>query len=359
MINMSVYYYTFFSIVVLGIIAQRLDKPVVSGDTFHHSLGTLFFYVLLSGVMIFVAGFRYRVGSDFGAYYKGYSFYIENLPMAIRTLNEPGYGVLAYIGTFFYRDGSAAIFMASLVTIALPMIIIYRHTDHLFLAVLIYYLTCWSGSFNGIRQYLAASVLFCGYIYLLDRKMIRYCIVVFLAFLFHRSAIVMVFIYPVLHRKINIQNILLIIVVTGFMLFSYDFIFSLANLIMEKEYSLNNAYVTHIVNRLRILTACLPAFFFLLMYNKKQLTETGVFYMNLTIIHAAVRILTMNSALLYRIGIYTSAFQTIAVTELLSGITGEKRKYITAGIVFMYMGLFWYELSKSSSVNNFTWIWEK
>ena len=70
------------------------------------------------------------------------------------------------------------------------------------------------------HQYYSAGIIF------KRKQLLKYFLVVFIAFLFHRSAIVMLFLYPV-YRKINQVNIFLSAVVLGYSFYS-GFLFSVA-----------------------------------------------------------------------------------------------------------------------------------
>ena len=361
--SMRVYYLTFAFVILFGLLAEKADQPQIIGDDqirIIHSKNTLFWYCLLCCLLVGVSGFRYRVGTDYGAYFSRYQSYIDELPIVLRNLDEPGFGILAWVGAQFYNNGAAAIFISSLVTVSLPLIIIYNHTDKLLFSALIYLTCCWVVGFNAVRQCLAASVLFCGYGFLKGRNPIKYLLIVFLAFLCHRSAVVMVILYFVSRNKVTWRNIILLLVVTAIILVSYDRLLLLAGEIMDKSYSFDDAYTSTSVNRIRVIAAIVPAAIFLFFYRNRDLNDTETFLLNLTILHAAIRVFTMNSALLYRVGIYTSAFQTIAIPELVSGIKSEEnRLLITVGLLFMYIGMWWYEIYYSGSLNHFTWIWQR
>lgn len=360
---MRVYYLTFAFVILFGLLAEKSDQPQIIGDDrvrVTHSKKCLLWYFLLCCLLVCVSGLRYRVGTDYGAYYSRYQSYIDELSIALRNLDEPGFGVLAWVIAHFYNNGSAVIFISSLVTVSLPLIVIYHNTDKILLSSLIYLTCCWVVGFNAVRQCLAASVLFCGYGFLKDRKPIKYLLIVFLAFLCHRSAAVMVILYLVSRNKVTWRNIILLILVTAVILVSYDRLLLLANEIMDKSYSFDDVYTSTSVNRIRVIAAIVPTAIFLFFYRDRELTDTENFLLNLTIIHAAVRVFTMNSALLYRVGIYTSAFQTIAIPELISGIKLEENRILTTvGLLFMYIGMWWYEIYYSGSLNHFTWIWQR
>ena len=360
---MKVYFITLFTVCILCYLAEEMDWPMsdeLEKIKIIHSSDTQIVYFVVICILVLVAGLRYNVGADYGVYYHGYTDYIDNLHESLKSLDEPGYGVLAWIATRFINDGAAAIFIASLVTISLPLIVIYRYSDKLLLPVFLYItIGCWSGSFNGVRQYLAASILLCGYKALRERNIFKYCLIVFLAFLFHRSAIVALLLYFVTKRKITPYNIVLLIAIASIALISYEQVLSIAGFVMEKEYSMGNAYTSTAVNRLRILAACAPAVVFVYAYYDKAKSEAVTFALNITIIRATIAVLAMNSALLYRIEIYTSLFAPLAISELMEGISEKNRKTLKWIMAILYIVMWWYEIYKTGSLNHFQWIWER
>lgn len=360
---MTVYYITIFFVLLFGALAQNadlIDRKALITENKMHTYEASVFYFIASLILICVAGLRYRVGADFGAYYFRYKEYASGLITALKTIDEPGYPLISWIATIIYDDGATAIFLASLISIGLPLIVIYRNSKDLMMSMSLFVLLgFWTGSFNGVRQYLAASILFCGYGYLKNQNLLGYLIIVFIAFLFHRSAIVFVAFYFVVYQKINVKNTIIIIIVTWVLLKGYDRIFEFANWVMESEYSIENVYTARSVSILRIFVALSPMCLFLFLYRDKTKDTEVTFYLNILIVYGVLRLITMNSALLYRIGIYTSPFQAIAIAELLRRIPEYERQPIKYGMILLYGVYWWYEIYKSSSLNNFHWIWQR
>ena len=360
---MAVYAITLGVVLVLCIYAENADFPIedlAEISRIRHSRQTLELYCGVIIVLALVSGLRYRVGADYMAYYLGYGGYVERLPEALKTLDEPGLGIISFLATKVIDDGATTIFFASLITVGLFLMVLYRHTDELLFSTYLYItMGCWYGSFNGIRQYLAITVLFCGYRYLVEKNLIKFFVVVFIAFLFHRSAIVMIVLYFLFNKEINIRNIVIIIIVTGVLLFSFERMILLANFIMDKNYNPMGGYTSHRVNRLRVLSACIPAVVFLIEYMGKRKTEMEAFFLNITIVYAAFCIFTMNSALLYRISSYITPFMLIAIPELLKGVSDNNRKVLNWGFSGMYFVMWWYEISISADLNNFQFIWNR
>lgn len=324
-----------------------------------HSGKTAILYTCASFVLIFVAGLRYYVGSDFGAYYGGYNEYADSLFERIKTLNEPAFSFVAAISRLIIDDGGFIIFVSSLITIGLCMLTIYRNTDELLIAVMLYiFLGCWHGSFNGTRQYLATAVLFCGYRYLVDKKAIKYFLVVFLAFLCHKSAIVMFLLYPAVHLRANLKNLSLLIIFSWIVLNAYDRLFELAGWILDKEIG-DTEFASTGVNIIRIVVACTPGLLFYLMIPARERTRNLEIHLNLTIIHGILAIITMNSRLLQRIILYTAAYQTIAIPVLVGRIDKYKRVIFVPAMLLLYAAFWLYEISVRSNMIPFRWLWER
>lgn len=359
---MIVYFATVFLVVFFAALAQNYDRPRLSnnGLRFQHSQAAGFFFFFVIAVLVFVSGFRYYVGTDYGAYYRGYRWYSNSLRSAILTLKEPGYPLICRVAVLLHGDGATAIFLSSLLMIWPALRMIYRHTDKLLPAALLYiFLGCWSGGFNGVRQYLAATMLFCGYESLEAKDTKRYIFFVLLAFLFHRSSVVMLALIFAVHRKINVRNLAVVVLGGIVLFFFYERVLSFAGWITEHSYSLKDEYVLHTVNILRVLTACAPAIFFLSVLWRCPKDAQTTFYLNLLTIHAAISVATMNSALLYRIGIYSALFQVVAIPELLKRLRPKTAGVASPVITILYAVVWLYEIAGSSSLRSFHWIWQR
>lgn len=360
---MIVYLITAFTIFILTYFAQSKDcyseKLTSSGKVIHTS-GAKLFIILTCAILVFVAGFRYYVGTDYGGYYKMFNQNTDDLFVKLRTFDEPGYSFLCAISRLFgATDGGLAIFLASAVTITLVVFSLVRNTDEIQYALLLYvFMGGWSGSFNAVRQSLAAAFLFAGFPFLRDKKLFKFLLFVFMAFLCHRSAILMVLLCFLAHRKINLLNIVIMLLCVIILLGSYNFLFDIAGNVLDKKYDMTNTYNTTSVNVFRILVGVAPAFYFGFSLRSKEKTEIEEFFLNLLMIHAMVNVITLNSAYLARVSIYTAPFVVISISELSKTINIKYRKVTMVGIIFLYF-IFWlYQLYSSDSLRDFTFIWQ-
>lgn len=357
---MTVYYITLFLIVVFGFLAQNYDY-VINGELsvgkVRHTNMSKRFFVLLSLVLILVAGLRYRVGTDYPAYYKGFLSYAEDFWNSLKGFDEPGYRFMCRILAIFTSEPAVSIFFASLITIGISLIVIYRHTDKLLLAILFFvFLGCWHNSFNAVRQCMAASIAFCGFQYARDKKLAKYILIIFLAFLFHRSAIIMLPLYFLINIDIKFKNILFLIAATVVVLLSYESIMPMIGTLTDQVYSETNTYIWGSVNVLRIMVACAPAIMFLILRWGKVNSQEEKQYINILVFHAVLMVMSSQSAYLARSGLYSSFYCAIAIPEMLKKISKPNRKFVTGFMLLMYFAFWFYEISSSSTLSDFKWI---
>ena len=309
--------------------------------------------------LIFTAGFRYEVGTDFNAYYKADAIFGGNVWEKIKTLHEPGIALLVEIINFFSKDGATYIFIFSFLTIFPTTYVLLRRSDNYTVILLLYVFTgCWHGSFNGVRQYLAATVIMIGHRYMLDKKFVKYAITVFIAYCFHSSAIVMIVPYFVMRGKINFRNIFLLALGTLLVSSNYDTLFSFIGAIKDKEVVMDT-YATASVNILRVLANCAPAVLAIALYIKKDPTPEQTFYINGLIVNAAAMIAASNSTYLARIGIYTSLFIPAGLPKLIRFEDKKMEKLLWVIIIALFAIFWYYEVSTYPSLNQFKWVWER
>lgn len=360
---MSIYYITIILVSFFCFLAKTFDYKTVQVDILNrnkHSQATMIFYIVAVCVLVFVAGFRYRVGTDFGGYYLYYEKYANEFWRHLITFDEPGFRFICWVTVFIKGNGTTAIFLSAAITAILFLKTIYKNTDCLLSATLLYiFLGCWHGSFNGIRQYLAAAVIFSGIRYIKEKCLWKYVITVFIAFLFHTSAILMIFAYFIAHNKINLKNILFLILGSLIVLFSFSEISEFVGVILQEDLSNEGVYLTNTVNIFRVLVAIAPAVFFLIFYWKKQMTVEQRMWLNLLILNGIIMLATSNSTYFARMGIYTDTFTAIAIPELSKRFSYKNRVIIKTVILILYAAFWLYEISISSALNNFTFIWQK
>lgn len=360
---MTVYYEVFAVVFILLALAQSVDYPVSSfqEQKMKHTKSAKMFFVLAAVTLILTAGLRYYVGTDYGGYYHyAFSVWAEDLAVHLKQLDEPGIYLINRILSEFTSDGAVSIFVLAAFTIGLSLRSIYKNTLSLMVAGLLYLFLCWDGCFNAIRQAFAAAILINGYSYLQNKKFVKYALTVFLAFLFHKSALIMIVPYFVLHRKINFKNIMVLVLGAVVVLYSYDKLFSAIGFLMSKEYDASgSAYISSSINGFRVLVYIVPAVIFVFLFIKRQISESDKVDLNLLMVHAVAMLMASKSTMLGRIGIYTSPFAVIAISNLSKKLPKSTRQLLIPCMLFLYSVYWWYGLRTSGNLNYFQWIWQR
>ncbi len=358
---MATYFITWFTVILLGILAQNADYyygDELSFGKIQHSGNAKLFYGIATIILIAVAGFRYYIGSDYYAYYGWYAEYAGNFFIRLKNLNEPGISFIYWLTVKFVNDGAACVFAANAIMIFIVLRTLKDNTDQLCLAIILYSLICWTATFNGMRQALATAVLFCGYPALRDKRFYKFMIFVGLAYLCHKSSIVMIALYFAVHRKVDVKNILLTVIVGVILLYSTDTLFDITGLVLDKELNTSVGYIANNVNMLRTLSNVAPAVFFLMVAHGNEQDEREDFYLNLLIVHALISVATQNSAYLARLSIFSAPFEVIAVCELLKR-SSNNRKILECVIVILFFVFQTYQVMHSADLSPFHWIWER
>lgn len=357
---MSAYFWTILIATAFSLAANVCNKQYPSRNM-KRSAPTRLFLRLMIMTLVFTAGLRYYVGTDFGAYYNGLEIYGGNLSKSVRELDEPALPILATIIGWFTDDGLYFVFACSFITINLILGTTVKHTDAFIFACFLFIFTgIWHGTFNGVRQYLAAAIVFSAHRLIMDRKFIKYMLVVFLAFCVHKSAVIMTIPYFILRNRISFKNVLLLMLGTFILSANYDTVFSFIGLLKEESMSISDqAYYSNSVSILRVMVACAPPVLCLFLYAQHKPDKEQTFYINSLIMNGAAMLATANSTYLARLGIYTSMYVPLALSELLSFKNKRMEFFVKAVIVVLYF-VFWYiEVSGSGNLNSFKWIWER
>ena len=363
---MIVYIIALMITLIGGLLAQKFDliatsdEGIVTIQTRKHSGTTRIVFIFMTVSLILISGLRFG-GGDYFTYYHIYEYYANTFSESLKSLDEPGMRFICWVLVKFTKDPVALFLTSAIITIGLSMRVIYKQTDRLLMASLLFlFLGCWHESFNAVRQCLAAAIIFCGFNYLKDKKFIKYSVIVFIAFLFHRSALIMILPFFIVRNKISRRNIFLIIVGSIIILYSYGFIYGMTETLLDKDLSLDLNYINKGVNLFRIAVAIVPTVYFLLGFKQDESDTLSSFYMNLLLIHSSIMLMSSGSAYFARMGIYSAPFCCIAIPEL-SKRKKQNNNSIWEFVIMLLFLIYWiYDISAFNFGSvTFDFIWHR
>jgi transmembrane protein EpsG len=186
------------------------------------------YWLKLSFILIFLfLAIRYDYGNDYMGYLDGY-LDIEYFNFNLKNKYEPAWQILCIL----FKPVGFFVMIAALA--AFNSIVYYRFIKK-YVPPVYYWLAVFLYVFNpyfmlvhssAMRQSVAISIFILSFDYLYRKEAIRYIITIFIASMFHQSAIMLILIYFISIYKFNITKIKIILLV-----FVYAFTFFLVQYI--------------------------------------------------------------------------------------------------------------------------------
>lgn len=317
---------------------------------------------LMVGItLVAVSALRWRVGTDYWTYDRAFPRYAAEAEEGLSIVGEPGIRIISWIAMQTSGDSAAMFAIAAAITIGLTIRTIWRWSPVFAFSVAIYILSgAWHGSFNGVRQYLAGAILFSGHRYIIERKFFKWVAVVFIASLFHVSAVVGVLFYllPTQRTSFGIQITLIILGVVG--------MFGMGSLIDFVEAATGDTdrwgghYANLAISPIRVAFAFLPiALFWILRARKLLNRDQGWFYINMLAFYSATYMASLTSAMVARFAIYPLPFIAIGLAYATSIDNAKERTLLRAFVLGLYGLFMWFEISATTSLSHFQWIFER
>lgn len=190
---MGVYYATIVSTYICALMSKLSDKK-------KYRLLRVFWIVLAAIIIILFSGLRSGIGDTY-FYEHTFNQLVQN-PGFANMDRDPGFVVLNLIIIQFTENPQVLLFVCALITNAINIFVINKYRSSIELSIFMYitagYLTT---SMNGIRQCLAASLVFLCTPLLLKRKTIPYIVCMVIISTIHQSALFMIPIYFIAGMK--------------------------------------------------------------------------------------------------------------------------------------------------------------
>lgn len=275
---------------------------------------------ILIFMIIFILAFNYQMGTDWFNYQRVYENIIPNISFSdffskssVSSL-EKGYILLNVL--FFKLGFNYELFMGITLSICIYILlnIIYEKSDNYYLSFFIFivaYLLI--NAFEPvIRQLISVTILAYGFKYIEKRKLFKYLLVVVLAFCFHQSAVIGVFIYFIPLIKIKLKNIFLVTILIYALILMIPFILETISKIipiLEKYINYLNSvrygrsYQKSILRMLYSLIT-LFGYFYVVFYCYKYSNKRNKLYKNMAIIYILIGYFSNLLPILYRVNQY-------------------------------------------------------
>lgn len=181
-----------------------------------------FFLIIWVVVMSLAFAFREYIFDGFlGTDYNNYKDWFENIRLNIRQIEykNMGFNILVLFIRYIYNDFHFFLFVCGVIINSCIISFIIHNSDDIILSSAIYIGFFYLSTFNTLRQWIACAIFLGAFKYIEEKKLINYIVNIFIASLFHDTAITLLLLYPVLNSKIKLIKKEIIFMIIGFIMF--------------------------------------------------------------------------------------------------------------------------------------------
>lgn len=318
-----------------------------------------FFTMIAVISLTLVSGFRYQVGTDFSTYEGLFSYFyqLDFKEISRISFSDKGFVLLSWIVGKFNNSPQAMFFASSLIITLLIVFTLKEYADPFELALYLYITTfSYYSSFNGLRQCLAATIIFAGFSFLIQRKWKQYFIIVLIASSFHLSALIMIPFYFFANNDIwTYKQGILIVLFSGCFLFYNGFIDQAFSIFLKDTiYGHYNSILTNLDNGANFLRAIVWSIPLIISYiYRRKIIENKSYYnyiVNLSLIGFLFMFLAVRNALIARLSFYFELYNIILIASLTKIFNAKDNKLLYIIIFASYFIYSYVLLPRDSNV---------
>lgn len=291
-----------------------------------------------------VSGLRSNIGDT---YLYMHSFTINDYTWeSIAGSNDIAFNMLQMLLKQVTEDPQILVLTTGLITNLLIVMVLYKYTRLFELSVFLYVTTgTFTVSMNGIRQFLAASIVFAATKFLLEGKWKPYIAIVVLASFFHQSALILIPIYFVVRREAWTRSTFLLLTLAVLIVFGFnEFSELLFTAIKDTQYGHYEAFAEGGASYIRALVNVAPLVLAYFSRDKlRSIFPKADIFVNISLVGAVIMLISTQNWIFARMAIYFNLYQLILIAWLIKVFRQKDQKLIYLLILVFYFFFYFYE----------------
>lgn len=357
---MPVYYFSLVWVSVCGIISNITSRQVKISEKIYENRSRLLIAIIAILPIIVFASCRSSV-ADTDVYIKSFNKYPSNLSDAYNmifdsTRRDPGFLFISVlIKQFISTDYTVWLSIIAIISGIGVMIPLYKYSCNFGISIFLFVASCqFTWMFNGMRQFLVASIIFGCTGLLLRRKFIPYVIIVCLLSTIHASAFILLPTYFIVTSEPwDKRTMLFIFAIILAILFTSEFTGLLEDAVENTNYasSMEEFKATDDgTSIMRIAVESVPIIIAFIYRNriKDKLTPIIKLSINMSLVASGLYVISKiarSGIMLGRLPIYFSMYNLILLPWLINNIFNkEEKRLIYYLMVVLYIAFFYYQM---------------
>jgi transmembrane protein EpsG len=339
---MGVLWVNFLIVYLSAFFARYFSTPNTQGINYVKPNKFLILISLTS--LVIVSGLRNNIGDT---YFYMHSYIITEFNWSnFKFEADFGFNILQILLQKLSDDPQILIFVTALVTNTLILLILFKYSRRIELSLFVYIASgMYLVSMNGIRQALAASIVFTATRFIINGNFLNFFIVILLASTIHQTAIIFVPIYFIVRQKAwtKITMILLgsgVIIALGFNEFS-KLLFSA---IEDTKYGQYSTFNEGGASFIRVVVGMVPLVIAYMGREKlKQLWSNSDYIVNLSVLSLLFLIVSTQNWIFARFNVYFGLYNLILISWLSSLFSKNAQRLTYLLILISFLIFFYYE----------------
>lgn len=297
------------------------------------------------------SGFRYGVGTDYFSYVKYFDKSIAGQKVA-----EPGFTLLSILLDKLHLNSQSIFLVFAIFTMIFfyKGINFYTKSEFTYKPVLylIFLIFTFFPSLNGMRQALAAAIIFYASKYLVEKKHIRFSLWVIVAMLFHFSSVIFLLLSFIVKKNYN-RFTLLSILLACFVFSNLGLINRILEFIIENfrildvggyisKYLYSSYNMRHINFGIVFYVNIFIMLLFIFIKDKIISSSKDVISFNMFYLYILSGILSMGAPMMSRLTYFFSIYMALFVPKIIKLFDHNSKKVIRIILFLLYSILFFY-----------------
>lgn len=256
---------------------------------------------------------------------------------------EPGYVLLVKFISLLVDHEQVLLIVTSIIVLIGIFIFIYLNSPNVMLSVFLYLaLYLYFFSFNGVRQAIAMSIVVSGFHYILERKFLKYLLIIILASLFHQTSIIFIIFYFFYGIKVNLKNVFFILGVFSIMFFYLESIIKFAVSFFDGlSYLLNTSLLSNSGGLLfPIINLAVLIFILYIKYQNKVEDRKLDLMIYIVLFGFLTSVLAIKIYILLRFVYYFFTYYIVAIPYAISFVKGKKEKITLISLVTIFGSIY-------------------
>ena len=353
---MDIYSLFMFVAVMLSII---IPNKTINKDKFQDRSNK--YYCLILGFLLFIiAAFRATsVGNDSGQYARHfYNLQLVDLRLVISYYQEDfGFYYLAKIITYMTSNHQWMFAVIGGFYSYSISRFIYKHSKHSMVSfVVLITMSYFAFSLTGLKQTIAIAIILFSYDYIIQKKIFGFIICVFIASLFHQSALFFLPAYFISNKQLNTKKVLVGILVVPIIFIFRPLLLNIVQTLLYDTYNIDldqgaGGWTTLLVYFLIIAVA--------IIFSKQIKNENFSFFLKMMYVGALIQMFVPLQPNIFRVSMYYNIVSIILIPDIIKTQKDKFSKLIAYSLFFILLGIQYYVFTYyAAGVQPYKFFWQ-